>query len=226
MVDKIIAKYISTNRRLTIPNLGTILLSDDGLLFVEFVDSDDDTLRSLLIESGVGEFDSISMIEAFVADAQSAMNDGGVFNIGGVGALKRNDEGAISFVEESLVEEEAPVVAEPVVSAPVVEPKVVEPQPTKKTKSEKIESLYGKEQVEQSAPDPQPTQPTQPTTKSGGIDFLMLISFVAIIFALGLICYSIYIKWQIGDLVLPEAVDNILMKLFGGDMSSVDIVIE
>ncbi|MFR9616972.1 MAG: hypothetical protein SNG73_04480, partial [Rikenellaceae bacterium] len=56
ILTKIIFDYLQTNRRITVPALGTFLSKGDDtpLLFSEFMKGDDGVLRGLLSEGGEG----------------------------------------------------------------------------------------------------------------------------------------------------------------------------
>lgn len=252
MIPQIIRDNIAAKRRISIPNLGSFLLNGDEILFLEFVDNDDDQLRTLLMERGVDEFDSISRIDEFVATVNAAMIEGGEFIIEGVGALKRSDDGTISFVGcgtqreaiidvDSLVEEVVNILENydtttertPELDSTTPKEKIEEPSTPKSPKRSTIEALYGIEKEPTTEPNKTqneenytpPYTPPAPPRRGGGIDILLLISFIGIAFAICLIAYSFFIQWQIGELILPEAIDNVMLKIFGDGMSGIESVV-
>ncbi|MFR9647112.1 MAG: hypothetical protein SNJ20_08460 [Rikenellaceae bacterium] len=208
MIAQIIREYISQNRRLTIPGLGTILSTGEGAepLFVEFASSDDDLLRMLLIERGVVEIEAIAMIEDYVAQAHRTLDDGGVFEIEGLGELVRSEEGAILFA--SMAE-------------------YVDMSGSEVKESEELEMEYEEDEVEyeeEEYEEDEYEEEESPKREKNIPDLLMIISVIAIIFAILVVIYSQFVSWQIGELVLPQPIDDLMMKIFGDGLSGIENV--
>lgn len=209
MIAQIIREYILQNRRLTIPGLGTILSTGEGAepLFVEFASGDDDLLRMLLVERGVVEIEAIAMIEDYVAQAHRTLDDGGVFEIEGLGELVRSEEGAILFA--SMVE---------YVDMSGSEVKESEELDMENEEDEEAyEEEYEEDEYEYEEEESSKREKSTP-------DLLMIISVIAIIFAILVVIYSQFISWQIGELVLPQPIDDLMMKIFGDGLSGIENV--
>ena len=130
MIIKIISKYLESNKRLVVPNLGTFIVKDaeHKILFSNLMKGDDGVLRSLLIEQGVSELEAAGTIDRFVFEVNFRLERDGVCGLDKFGALKRGVNGVISFInnpaaqgevldgglEEHLAErKEAEVIAQP-----------------------------------------------------------------------------------------------------------------
>lgn len=135
MITKIISKYLESNKRLVVPNLGAFIVKDAErkILFSNLMKSDDGVLRKLLIEHGVSELEAAGTIDRFVFEVNFRLERDGVCGLDKFGALKRGANGTISFItnpaaqgevldgglEEHLAESKN---AEPVVSSRDAEP--------------------------------------------------------------------------------------------------------
>ncbi|MFI3304097.1 MAG: hypothetical protein SNF68_01245 [Rikenellaceae bacterium] len=215
MIAQIIREYISQNRRLTIPGLGTILSTGEGAepLFVEFASSDDDLLRMLLIERGVVEIEAIAMIEDYVAQAHRTLDDGGVFEIEGLGELVRSEEGAILFASMA---EYVDMSGSEVKESEELEMEYEEDE----VEYEEEEAEYEEEEYEEDEYE----EEESPKREKNIPDLLMIISVIAIIFAILVVIYSQFVSWQIGELVLPQPIDDLMMKIFGDGLSGIENV--
>lgn len=137
MIVEIIAKYLSSAKRLVVPNLGTFIVKVPAqtILFSNLIKGDDGVLRSLLVQSGVSELDAAALIDRFVFEVNYRLENSGVCALDGFGVLRSGANGTVSFnfdtsakgdvLDGDADERMAAHVAE---ITSVVEP-VVEPEP-------------------------------------------------------------------------------------------------
>ncbi|MBQ6580641.1 MAG: hypothetical protein IIX32_01425, partial [Alistipes sp.] len=65
MIVEIIAKYLESNKRLVVPNLGTFIVKVPAqtILFSNLIKNDDGCLRGLLKSEGMSELDAAALID-------------------------------------------------------------------------------------------------------------------------------------------------------------------
>ncbi|MDE5624369.1 MAG: hypothetical protein K2I62_07160, partial [Alistipes sp.] len=68
MLIPVIAQYLRSHRRLSIPQMGAFIVKEPGrsVLFSELLKRDDGVLRSLLVAGGVSELEAGGEIDRFV----------------------------------------------------------------------------------------------------------------------------------------------------------------
>lgn len=198
LVEDIIKDYMATHSRLTVVGLGTFLSRGDDhqLLFTEFVTEDDGVLFETLVKSGVCELEATAMIETFVETVHKRIDAGERYHIEGVGTLRRTPVGVRFKYQRELPSEEE---VEEEETAPVVESRKTEDGEPKILGASSYQDFVAEED----------------TKKGRRIDMLMLFAIVITLFAVCLFAYSLVIKWQMGELSLPEGLDSIMVKLFG-----------
>ena len=108
MIIKIISKYLESNKRLVVPNLGAFIVKDaeHKILFSNLMKGDDGVLRSLLIEHGVSELEAAGTIDRFVFEVNFRLERDGVCGLDKFGALKRGTNGVISFINNPAAQGE------------------------------------------------------------------------------------------------------------------------
>ena len=108
MIIKIISKYLESNKRLVVPNLGAFIVKDaeHKILFSNLMKGDDGVLRSLLIEHGVSELEAAGTIDRFVFEVNFRLERDGVCGLDKFGALKRGANGVISFINNPAAQGE------------------------------------------------------------------------------------------------------------------------
>lgn len=99
MIVEIISKYLQTNRRLVVPNLGAFIVKETGrkILFSNLIKADDGVLRSLLAENGISELEAAGTIDRFVFEVNFRLENMGFCRLGGFGELRSGANGTISF---------------------------------------------------------------------------------------------------------------------------------
>ena len=99
MVIEIIAKYLESNKRLVVPNLGTFIVKVPAqtILFSNLIKNDDGVLRSLLHQSGISELDAAALIDKFVFEVNYRLDNSQVCALDGFGVLRTGANGTISF---------------------------------------------------------------------------------------------------------------------------------
>lgn len=147
MIVEIIAKYLSSNKRLVVPNLGTFIVKVPAqtILFSNLIKNDDGCLRGLLKSEGISELDAAALIDRFVFEVNYRLEHSGVCALGGFGVLRSGANGTVSFTFDPTAkgdvldgdadEKMAAHVAE---ITSVIEP-VVEPEPQPATVDEEPE---------------------------------------------------------------------------------------
>ncbi|MFR9650713.1 MAG: hypothetical protein SNG35_01645 [Rikenellaceae bacterium] len=120
IVEQCITNYLTANRRLTLPGLGTFIVKrvespdlspSHELLFSEFLRDDDGVLRRVLCDGGLSEIEAAGAIDRLLFEIRHATNQiGGEYLLEGLGRLFRDGSGVLLFdANEDLV-----VVNEPV----------------------------------------------------------------------------------------------------------------
>lgn len=100
MIVELISKYLESNKRLVVPNLGAFIVKEAGrvVLFSNLIKGDDGVLRSLLVEAGVSELETAAALDRFVFEVNFRLESTGVCLLDGFGVLKSGVNGTVSFV--------------------------------------------------------------------------------------------------------------------------------
>jgi nucleoid DNA-binding protein len=108
MVIEIIAKYLESNKRLVVPNLGTFIVKVPAqtILFSNLIKNDDGVLRSLLHQSGISELDAAALIDKFVFEVNYRLDNSQVCALDGFGILRTGANGTISFTYNPMAKGE------------------------------------------------------------------------------------------------------------------------
>ncbi len=146
MIVELISKYLESNKRLVVPNLGAFIVKEAGrvVLFSNLIKGDDGVLRSLLVEAGVSELETAAALDRFVFEVNFRLESTGECLLDGFGVLKSGVNGTVSFVYKPAAKGEvldgnvAPRVAN-TAAQPKVEQKIAE---------RVIESLPDNEEVQ------------------------------------------------------------------------------
>ena len=106
MIVEIIAKYLSSNKRLVVPNLGTFIVKVPAqtILFSNLIKNDDGCLRGLLKSEGMPELDAAALIDRFVFEVNYRLEHSGVCALGGFGVLRSGANGTVSFTFDLALE--------------------------------------------------------------------------------------------------------------------------
>ena len=99
MVIEIIAKYLESNKRLVVPNLGTFIVKVPAqtVLFSNLIKNDDGVLRSLLLQNGISELDAAALIDKFVFEVNFRLENSQVCALDGFGVLRTGANGTVAF---------------------------------------------------------------------------------------------------------------------------------
>ena len=216
MISREIKKLLQTEKRVTVPALGSFMKRSDGvLLFTDmFKDNDGVLLRALMNSLSLTEQQASEQIARFAADVERGLVEGAEVRLPEFGVLSRSADGRVAFAAsvESVVAKPvapqptvAPIPAPAPVSTPapvatpapqsvVVAPSVKEEaKPTEQPRPEpaKVEPL----KAEQPKPaHPRPAQPRarkvaeQPTKKT---DWVLLAAIAAAVVALAIMAYGV-----------------------------------
>lgn len=97
MINKIIAEYLRTNKRLVVPHFGAFIRKEnsEAIVFVPFLKKDDGVLQQLLVsEYGMDSADAQAVIDEYIAEIKESIAARGAYVIEGVGEaddrLQRN----------------------------------------------------------------------------------------------------------------------------------------
>lgn len=134
MVNKIIADYLKTSKRLVVPQFGAFIRKEDSgtIAFVPFLKKDDGVLTQLLCSAyGLTPNDAQTVINAFVEEVKESVSTRGVYIIEGVGNIT-TDPNCILRMESEAPQQPA---AQPSRVAPA-EPKPIEPATAPQTATE------------------------------------------------------------------------------------------
>ena len=75
MINKIIAEYLRTNKRLVVPHFGAFIRKEnsEAIVFVPFLKKDDGVLQQLLVsEYGMDSADAQAVIDEYIAEIKEA----------------------------------------------------------------------------------------------------------------------------------------------------------
>jgi nucleoid DNA-binding protein len=123
MVVEVISKYLATNKRLVVPNLGTFIVKKAGeqILFSNLMKGDDGVLRGLLVEDGLSAIEAAAVLDRFVFEANFRLQQGTDCVLKNFGTLRNGENGTVCFVYEPQSEGE-------VLDADVIQPQQKTPQ--------------------------------------------------------------------------------------------------
>ncbi|MBS1364380.1 hypothetical protein [Alistipes sp.] len=101
MINKIIAEYLRTNKRLVVPHFGAFIRKEnsEAIVFVPFLKKDDGVLQQLLVsEYGMDSADAQAVIDEYIAEIKESIAARGAYVIEGVGRLM-TDSNEICYLE-------------------------------------------------------------------------------------------------------------------------------
>lgn len=93
MIDALIAKYLTTHKRLVVPGFGTFIRKDESgkIVFVEFLKKDDSMLVNLISSNfAVTELEARNAIDEFIIGIRSKIAAQGCALIDGLGVMRKN----------------------------------------------------------------------------------------------------------------------------------------
>lgn len=104
MIVEIIAKYLESNKRLVIPNLGAFIVKVPAqtVLFSNLIKNDDGVLRALLRDGGMSELDAAALIDRFVFEVNYRLEHSQVCALSGFGVLRSGKNGTVSFAYDRM----------------------------------------------------------------------------------------------------------------------------
>ena len=123
MINKIIAEYLRTNKRLVVPHFGAFIRKEnsEAIVFVPFLKKDDGVLQQLLVsEYGMDSADAQAVIDEYIAEIKESIAARGAYVIEGVGRLMTDSNG-ICYLELGAAPAQA-AAARPVDTASPVGP--------------------------------------------------------------------------------------------------------
>ncbi len=159
-ISEIIFEYLQTNRRITLPAMGTFLSKGDAtpLLFSEFMKSDDGVLRELLAsKAGMSELEAAIFVDRFVFDLRHTVESGERFTMPHLGYIYSQDGQSYIFDYDPTAEE---VIPEPEAQEEQTEEQTEE-QPTDREvaeqESEEAEAAESSESSTEATTNPEPS---------------------------------------------------------------------
>ncbi len=242
VLTAIIAKYLQTNRRITVPALGTFLSkgANEPTLFSEFMKTDDGVLRELLsTEYNMSELEAAIFIDRFVFDLRHAVESQGCFAMPYLGYMHSTQSSGFSFEFNPRVPEPNRVervrVAIPEIdtqTTPIVKTPDKTTVATKVTMATVLD-VYAKEDNAALGADTRGESETNAVgqTEDRGdsgvvsrgakravrVDFWIIISIVVLLFAIGAVCYGLIVEWIIGNVSFGSGIDNMLEDIFSSE---------
>lgn len=99
MVVEVISKYLATNKRLVVPNLGTFIVkkANEEILFSNLMKNDDGVLHGLLVAEGLSNIEAAGTIDRFVFEATFRLQQGSACSLKNFGTLRNGENGTIHF---------------------------------------------------------------------------------------------------------------------------------
>ena len=179
MIVELISKYLESNKRLVVPNLGAFIVKEAGrvVLFSNLIKGDDGVLRSLLVEAGVSEMETAAALDRFVFEVNFRLESTGECLLDGFGILKSGVNGTVSFaykpaakgevLDGNVAPREVQVASQPkakveekpteniVESLPDNEDVEIDVVPRQKPASRRVEEVKRPQQREERRPRPQ-----------------------------------------------------------------------
>ncbi len=155
MLHNLLIKYLESNKRLVVPQLGVFLVKEPGrsIVFSELMKRDDGVLRGLLCDEGRNEIEAAGMIDRFVYEVRRAVQNGTDYRMPCFGTFRPGPNGAIRFVGRSVEQPVADLSSESA-SQPTPKP-VLNMRPTQNAMS-----------VPKVGPEPRPVEkPAEPKKK-------------------------------------------------------------
>ena len=103
MLTDLIIRYLESNKRRVVPQLGAFVAKAPGgpVLFTELMRRDDGVLRGLLCAGGMSELEAAGAVDRFVFEVRHAVQEGREFRMEGLGTLRGGPEGTIVFLGEA-----------------------------------------------------------------------------------------------------------------------------
>ena len=100
MVVEVISKYLATNKRLVVPNLGTFIVKKAGeqILFSNLMKGDDGVLRGLLVEDGLSAIEAAAVLDRFVFEANFRLQQGSDCVLKNFGTLRNGENGMLDIL--------------------------------------------------------------------------------------------------------------------------------
>lgn len=121
MINKIIAEYLQTNKRLVVPHFGAFIRKEnsEAIVFVPFLKKDDGVLQQLLVsEYGMDSADAQAVIDEYIAEIKESIAVRGAYVIEGVGRLMTDSNG-ICYLELGAAPAQATAVRPADTASPV-----------------------------------------------------------------------------------------------------------
>ena len=121
MINKIIAEYLRTNKRLVVPHFGAFIRKEnsEAIVFVPFLKKDDGVLQQLLVsEYGMDSADAQAVIDEYIAEIKESIAARGAYVIEGVGRLMTDSNG-ICYLELGAAPAQAAAVRPVATASPV-----------------------------------------------------------------------------------------------------------
>lgn len=121
MINKIIAEYLQTNKRLVVPHFGAFIRKENSevIVFVPFLKKDDGVLQQLLVsEYGMDSADAQAVIDEYIAEIKESIAARGAYVIEGVGRLMTDSNG-ICYLELGAAPAQAAAVRPADTASPV-----------------------------------------------------------------------------------------------------------
>ena len=147
---RIIIRYLQTNKRLVIPQLGALLVKEPSreILFSELIRRDDGLLRALLIEQeGMNELTAQGEIDRLVFEVRHAIEQGNEYRAEGLGVFYAGANATIAFRYDPNTK--------PAVAASATEQPMAEPE------QKVVKVAKQPEQKEPKQPEPQEEEQTE-----------------------------------------------------------------
>lgn len=158
---RIIIRYLQTNKRLVIPQLGALLVKEPSreILFSELIRRDDGLLRALLIEQeGMNELTAQGEIDRLVFEVRHAIEQGGEYRAEGLGVFYAGANATIAFRYDPNTK---PAVAASATEQPLAEPEQKVVEVAKQPEQKVVAVAKQPEQKEPKQPEPKEEEQTE-----------------------------------------------------------------
>lgn len=187
-VASYILDYMNENTRLVIPNLGTFVKRDDGVVvFVEILRRDDGVLRGLIEADGINPIAASGIVDRFVFEMRRTIQERGYTEFTGFGTLTKGEDGVVTFEQLRTCVDESDKKKKHDVVVPLVE----------RVESNNVEPIEA-----------EPQHHTKVTyvksRKKRGFDKFIVVAIVVALLAVGVIVYAVLQDRELIDRIYPQ----------------------
>lgn len=195
MISRIVNSLLKTEKRVTVPALGTFIKRNDGVVvFTDMLKDDDGVLAAAVASKmSITPVEALSDIAKFVEQVGRNLRERGIAELSDLGILTRNTQGGVILVSNEPVKQTE---VQPEVVASVQQPKTPETTPVQPQEKQVTVVVEKPIAMENKAPQA-PKRPNVPVKKSVPTakpkrDWVLIIAIGAALIALACMAFGIF----------------------------------